>query len=213
MFTPLRFALVAALAAAGGLTSASSTQSGSALDVLPACIQSDPTTQQPYWVGEPEAQVSRLGLELQDLADQHPDEIRGVSYCTHYEGVVVFVADRASDETKAALAEAAGRYPGVPASIEQGGLSLTELTSALATLSSNGLQLPGIGWYGPNLVTGGIDIGADPNLVNLDQLRQTLTASLSQIRVEVTLNLIPEAGVATNSVSTGVEQGAGTNAD
>jgi hypothetical protein len=166
------------------------------------CVQLNPDSGQPYWVGQASPELSNAAQEFQEQADAHTDSPRGVNYCTHYEGLVLFASAKATAEAMESVADVSSRYPSVEVTVEQGGLSLEEINAAVTSVASQTQNTPGIVSVGPNITTGGIEIGIDGTQINQEQAQQTVVSLLSRTPLapeQLPISFVTQTGTYTNS--------------
>ncbi len=178
------------------------TASSAAADAT--CVRVDADSGRPFWVGEPSAELSAAAQELQGLVDAHAEALRGVSFCSHYEGVVVFASSDAPAGVLAAVDEAAGRHPLATVSVERHGLAIADLKAAAASLATRLQGEEGIVSIGPDIEAGDIDVGIDESRITAQQARQAVASIVSQTGFpspQVPIHFFDESGVATNSAS------------
>lgn len=78
------------------------------------------------WTGAPTPEASVVADTLQSLADEHPDEVSGVAFCSDYSGVEIFVKGEAAG-FRQAVQEVAGDAPDVQVYTPTVRYSLTDL--------------------------------------------------------------------------------------
>lgn len=121
------------------------------------CIQLDSQGAQ-HWSGKPTDELLTQGDALQELADRNQDTTTGVSYCSNYEGVAIFVTTPNLDLLKQ-ISEIENKYPNVPVHTTEVQASLAELLNIISNVFKEFGDSAKIVDIGPHMYSGGLDIG------------------------------------------------------
>lgn len=131
------------------------------------------------WFGGDDPQVSKLGDALQNLADDHPDQIAGVSYCSHYDGAMIFVASP-DDSVLKAISVVAAQHTDFKVVTRHVAAPLKELLAAQRQLILNSPAKGLVIGVGPDIYTGGLTIDVAPaNWPLTDHDRQLIVDSVN----------------------------------
>jgi len=114
----------------------------------------------------------------------------------------MFAAESAAAAVMGAVTEILEKYPSVSVTIEQNGLSLDEANVVSSVIASQVKSTSGVVSIGPNITTGGVEIGIDDSQISAEQAQQTVTSQLSKTRFsadQIPVNFVTQNGMATNS--------------
>ncbi|MFD6053868.1 hypothetical protein [Agromyces sp. NPDC060279] len=205
MRTRIVIGAIGALAASWVLTEGSAIGSSSAVaEVGPSmdsaenaeCIQRDENGQQ-RWFGEPSRELLEAADALQALVDSSPEAATGVAFCSEYDGAVIFLAPGAPESLLASVDGVLRAYPAQSLSVAESVAPLSDLLSISSQIMADFTVARGLVSVGPDLTTGGLEIGYDPEVWPTEAgLRASLLAALAAMPEGsfVSLRLTPEGG-------------------
>lgn len=127
------------------------------------CIQRDESGQQ-RWYGGPDGELAQAADVLQALVDANPDIATGVALCSHYDGAMIFVAPGAPESLNASIGDIVRAYPAQNLQVSEVAASLSELLDLSSQVLGDPATAPGIVSVGPDITTGGLEIGYDPEV-------------------------------------------------
>lgn len=109
------------------------------------------------FVGQNGIRKGAAGEELSDVVADHPDIATGTAFCSHYEGLAIFVSDL-TPELRAAIGKVSAKYPGLPIETRLVPHSYNELMSTGRNLGRS-LRLGDamVGW-GPVIYDGSLEV-------------------------------------------------------
>lgn len=98
------------------------------------------------WFGDPDAEMSKLGEDLAAVVADYPDNATGTAFCSHYEGLAVYLSSPTPALTTA-IRKLEDAHPGAVIEMHAVAHSLNELMSTGRNLSvSLGLGDNMVGW-------------------------------------------------------------------
>jgi len=151
------------------------------------------------WFGGPGARANALGDALMQVVENHRDQATGVAFCTHYDGVVIFVAS-SGDGVQPAIAKVAAQHPGFKVITRHVAAPLNELLSASMKLFTNSPAKGLLTGGGPDIYTGGLTIEVAPDHWPLTvHDRQIITDSVNAGRTSPLPLTLREGGYIVNA--------------
>jgi len=190
-----RTALVAlvtgiAVAATGACGSPDRTPGADSTSVPGECLHVD-VNGYPRWQGGTiSAQVSQLGEELQQVANEHPDESSGVAFCSDVSSVGIYLSP-ANGPTRARAVELARAHPAL-VRITEVPHSLADQLAAMDTIRRLPEGSPMIGGYGPDARTGGLHVPIAPLDSTADEIRAQSGADVAAVRARIVAAVGPD---------------------
>ncbi|WP_154654291.1 hypothetical protein [Acidipropionibacterium thoenii] len=109
------------------------------------------------WFGDPDAEMSKLGEDLAAVVADYPDNATGTAFCSHYEGLAVYLSSPTPALTTA-IRKLEDAHPGAVIEMHAVAHSLNELMNTGRNLSvSLGLGDNMVGW-GPVIYDGSLEV-------------------------------------------------------
>ncbi len=149
-------------------------------EIPKSCIQKDSNGGM-VWVGGYSLDLDRLGDELQDLVEAHPDDFAGAAYCSDYSGVYVSTKNRLSKELQKEIEKLKAKNPKYEVYVKPVKFSKNELESVVDSIGTFVDTIPGMLGYGPDYMEGVVeaiyhqDEASDPQ-----EIRSKVLAGLSK---------------------------------
>ncbi|MGO4276814.1 hypothetical protein AB4Z22_44485, partial [Paenibacillus sp. TAF58] len=101
--------------------------------------------------------MTALGDALEAITDAHPAHATGVAFCSHYEGVQVYLPS-GDDAVQALVAQAAAEHPDYSVQIVRVPNSLQTLLDAASVVASAPTLAGIVVGVGPDVANGGLGI-------------------------------------------------------
>jgi hypothetical protein len=175
--------------------------------VAPGCIVRDATGSQ-VWYGSAGRDAARLGGELQQVADDHPDHATAVIFCSHYEGALISLP--AGDPTlEPVVRSIAASHPGLTVAVLPVASALAPLLKLQhAIFSSPRLHGVVVG-AGPDAYTGGLrlEVERDASMSRADVVRAVSRLAASIVGGDVPVSIDVTASAGANAALDGAADG------
>lgn len=149
--------MISILVGSLSLTAPLAASAGTGAPAGASCLKFD-RSGEIVFTGDPMPAVVTLTDSLNTLAADNPDEVSGVSYCSNYEGAVVFLAPKA-DSVMAGVTSLASQFPDLTVGVASVPHSKTELDSAALALVEQTESDPAVTSVAPDVTSGSLIVG------------------------------------------------------